>query len=763
MPKINEDSRAELGVPLTNMLSALIFQKAMKRKDVKGGAPKKEAQRGSTSPLQERGSGSDEEASLIHTPNESTVPGEEGEELEQKTRQGTINLIGVDTQRISMFSVFLFLYPLVLVKISISIVFLTIVIGWQSLLAGILAFLITIPLNIWSSKNYVHCETLLMELRDKKLAVVTEALQGIRQIKFSALEKQWQAKLAEKREKELEVQWTAFKYDSVIIFCYIISPVLLSAACLSTHALLYGNLSPSVAFTTISILGSIEGALSVIPELTSNGIDAWVSIKRINEYLNAPEKENCCEQADRIIFEKADIAWPADEQDFDPDRFILRNVTLEIPPAELTVISGKTGSGKSLLLSSLLGEADKLGGSIYAPLPPPLESRFDSKATKGNWIVDSAVAFVAQVPYIENASIRDNILFGLPYDSGRYNDTIEACALTKDLEMLDDGDSTEIGHNGVNLSGGQRWRVSFARALYSRAGILILDDIFSAVDAHVGRHLFEEALTGPLAIGRTRILVTHHVSLVISKAKYAVHLAEGTVSRAGYVDDLKQTGALDALLKEGNKNRKDKGDKDEELNTTDNGLTKIMSKRSQRSAIIDDGGIDTKSKDTPKKFVEDEKQESGAIKFSVYKNYLVASGGFSWWIPIISCFIFAPAFEVARTWWVTQWTRTYDTQSQRDLMTTKNTIMLQTSLQLDNQSFVQATDAATDGTLYYLSIYLVLSLAMTIFGTLKYLATSMAAIRASRILFDRLAYTILRTPLRWLDTVPVSGINPLSD
>ena len=189
-----------------------------------------------------------------------------------------------------------------------------------------------------------------------------------------------------------------------------------------------------------------------------------------------------------------------------------------------------------------------MAGRIEVPFAPPLSERHDFKANKSDWIIDSAIAFVAQICFIENATIKENILFGLPYDAGRYRKVVSACALTKDFEMLTDGDNTDIGANGINLSGGQKWRLSFARALYSRAGILVLDDIFSAVDAHVGRHLYEEALTGDLGKGRTRILVTHHIELCLPSTSYAVVLSEGTVEHAGFVEDLQRAGVLNQIL-----------------------------------------------------------------------------------------------------------------------------------------------------------------------------------------------------------------------
>ena len=480
-----------------------------------------------------------------------------------------------------------------------------------------------------------------MKVRDQKMAVVTEALQGIRQIKFSALERQWQARIGERRKVELDTQWRVFRLDTGLITLWILGPVLLSAVTLTVYAILHGNLSPSIAFTTIAVLGQIEITLAVIPELTTDAIDAWVSMNRIEEYLKAPEKEDCITPSDSIAFENASIAWPSDSQEPDPDRFILKDINVRFPNKELSVISGKTGSGKSLMLAAILGEVDKISGTISVPKTPPVSERHDNKATKGNWIIDSGIAFVAQIPWIENATIKDNILFGLPFDTGRYKKVLSVCALEKDLEMFPDGELTDIGANGINLSGGQRWRVSFARALYSRAGILVLDDIFSAVDTHVGRQLFEEALTGELGTGRTRILVTHHVGLALPRTKYSVLLGEGTIAHAGFVTDLQRTGSLADILKleeEEEKEQDEEALREDEIN--DDGLQKIMSRFSERSVKVDDSeGLDSKGKGQTKKFTEDEKRETGAIKFGVYKEYFNTSGGFKIWIILICLYL----------------------------------------------------------------------------------------------------------------------------
>lgn len=411
--------------------------------------------------------------------------------------------------------------------------------------------------------------------------------------------------------------------------CWITNPILLSATALAVYAYEYGGLTPSVAFTAIGVFSNLEVTLAVIPELTTDLIDAKISIDRIEKYLAAPEISANTNDARSISFEKASIAWPSDEEKEDADeRYVLRNVNVSFPDKELSVVSGKTGTGKSLLLAAILGEVDVLAGKINVPQRPIAGDTHDHLATRDDWIIPSSIAFVAQIPWIENATIKENILFGLPLDEERYDKVIEACALKKDLEMLTDGGSTEIGANGINLSGGQRWRVTFARALYSRAGILILDDIFSAVDAHVGRHIFEKGLTGELGAGRTRILVTHHVALCRPRTKYIVELGDGTVEKAGFVKDLEKTGAMQQIITH------------EETSAEVNEDEEPTAVNSEQSSQAEIGEVLKKveSQKAAKKFVQDEEREQGRVKTRIYLDYMIASGGWPFWLVALAAF-----------------------------------------------------------------------------------------------------------------------------
>ncbi|KAL8968092.1 MAG: hypothetical protein Q9197_005060 [Variospora fuerteventurae] len=757
-------SWARIGSPIRSELSALIFSKSTRRKDVKG------QQKASLVRNIEANGATEPAANGLATQQRTQPDGpimkpldDEEDAESQESRQSVINLIGVDTKRVSDFVSCHWIFSQTVAKLGASTFFLVKLIGWQSLLAGFAFSILSLPFNIWASHNYSKTQTSLMKARDQKMIVVTEALQGIRQIKFSALESQWQTKIGKKRTEELALQWKAFAMDTLIIGIWILGPVMLSAVSLSVFAVLNGNLSPSVAFTTITVFAQIEMAMAIIPELTADGLEAWVSLRRISDYLTAPEKEYFTVPSGHIIFENAWLAWPADSQQEDVDRFVLRNVNLEFPAKKLSVISGKTGSGKSLLLASILGEVDKLSGTVRVPQAP--EDRFDHKANKSNWIIDSAIAFVAQIPWIENATIKDNIVFGLPFDKDRYTKVLTSCALSKDLDMLPDGELTDIGANGINLSGGQRWRVTFARALYSRAGILILDDIFSAVDAHVGRQLFEEALAGGLGKGRTRILVTHHVGLCMPKTDYAVLLGGGTVEYAGPFEELQKGGKLDQILEEEEQETEtiqaqykyEVKEAQSELGDRDDTLHKILTAVTERSVETDDSEIDVNGKGQPKQFNEEEKREKGSVKFGIWGAYLSTSGGWWFWPPIVLFFCFYQLLVIGRSWWISVWTRSYESES----------ILLQQVAY--RPSHYLGSSPTGDGAMnaltehkgdlsFYLGIYMGISVLICFCGTSRYYVVFMASLKASRRLFDKLTYSILRAPLRWLDTVPLGRI-----
>ncbi|EEH18071.1 hypothetical protein PABG_00634 [Paracoccidioides brasiliensis Pb03] len=729
-------SFSKLCIAVYEQIAAVVFTKCMRRKNVKG------------SQMSTHGDNQPSDQTGIQLTKDDD---DEEEDDTQATNQGIINLVAVDAKRVSDFAAYNHFIPATIIKLATSFTILGMLIGWKSLCSGLLVTVIITPVNIFVANRYTTSQVSLMKFRDQKMAVVTEVLQGIRQVKFSALENQWQRKIGEIRAAELNAQWTVFSYDVVLIGIWILGPVMLSAVSLGVYYSIHGELSASVAFTTVSIFSSLELTLALLPELITDFIEAWVSAERIEKHLSSAENIHNTLQADSISFENATIAWPVEDPDQAEDRFSIHNICLKFPSKGLSVISGRTGSGKSLLLASILGESDILSGVVRVPQAPPLEDRFDEHANRDNWTIDSAIAFVAQIPWIENATIKDNILFGLPFDSERYHKVLFACALENDLHMLPDGELTDIGANGINLSGGQKWRISFARALYSRAGILIMDDLFSALDAHTGRHLHEHALTGELGQGRTRILVTHHVALCLGQTDYSVYLQDGTVGHAGSVEELRRTGELTKILADKANNDAERNDAAEDdmdgLDTNGGTLHEILSRESQGHTNTLTNNVATENKKSPGKFQQDEWRETGSVKLTNYQTYFKSGGSIWYWFVVAMAYLCYIANTVGRSWWVSIWTRSSSNATAEENLSVMAHIV--------NKSHPASQSS---NIWYYLGIYIAMSLVTCVIGPLRYAFLLHASIHASRNLFDQLTYAVLRAPLRWLDTVPVGRI-----
>lgn len=214
--------------------------------------------------------------------------------------------------------------------------------------------------------------------------------------------------------------------------------------------------------------------------------DAWAASDRLEEFLLRPEMEEMKRGKKAVIkFKKADIGYLSCGP-------VLKDITLNIPVGSLWGVVGPVGGGKTTLVSALLGEARILSGSLKT---------------------GGSVAYVPQNPWVQHGTVRDNILFGLPYDKKKYENAVFSCALKPDLAMLPKGDLTEIGERGINVSGGQKQRIALARAVYSNADMFILDTPLSAVDQHTCSHIFTYAIKGAMA-GKTVVLVTHQIELL---------------------------------------------------------------------------------------------------------------------------------------------------------------------------------------------------------------------------------------------------------
>ncbi|XP_029465938.1 canalicular multispecific organic anion transporter 1 [Rhinatrema bivittatum] len=661
----------------------------------------------------------------------------------------TVNLMSADAQRFMDLTNFIHLLWSSPVQIVLSIVFLWAELG-PSVLAGVAVIVLLIPINAVLATKSRGFQMKNMKNKDKRMKIMTEIINGIKILKLYAWEPSFESQVQEIREKELK-DMLHFNYlQSVTIFVFTCAPFLISVASFAVYVLVDVNniLDAQKAFTAISLFNILRFPMALLPMLISSMVQTAVSCQRLEKYLGSYDLDTSAVQHDPAIdsaisFSDATFSW---EQDAAPT---IRNINLDIKPGKLVAVVGAVGSGKSSLVSAVLGEMENVKGYIN---------------------IKGSVAYVPQQAWIQNDTLQANILFGSQLDEVRYQKVLESCALLPDLELLPGGDKTEIGEKGINLSGGQKQRVSLARAVYSEAEIYILDDPLSAVDAHVGKHIFEKVV-GPngLLKNKTRILVTHGVSFLQHTDEIVV-LVNGVISESGsYRALLKKRGAFAEFLNTYAKQEEHKkdgeatvgaGDEEEDEEPTEHSIEELpddavaitlkrensLLQREHRSrlsssiktlkAALKTGQVESKEKDgDPKKLlkgqrlIEKETMETGKVKFSLYLKYLRAVGWcYSFWICV--AYIGQNAAFVGQNMWLSVWTEDSNSNasysaSQRDMR---------------------------------VGVFGALGVAQGIFVFLGAFLFAAGAIRASRLLHVQLLQNILHVPMHFFDTTPSGRI-----
>ncbi len=312
-------------------------------------------------------------------------------------------------------------------------------------------------------------------------------------------------------------------------------------------------LTTDIVFPALTLFNLLTFPLAVLPLVITSVVEASVAVERLTSFLLADEL-----QQDAVLMEPveetvgketvrvqgATFTWNKDE-----GKNALEDITLSVRKGDLACVVGRVGAGKSSLLQSMLGELWKIRGTV---------------------ILRGRTAYVAQSSWVMNASVRDNIVFGHRWDPQFYDRTVKACALSDDFSSLPDGDQTEVGEKGISLSGGQKARLTLARAVYARADIYLLDDVLSAVDQHVGRHLIDNIL-GPngLLAHKTRILATNSIP-ILKEANLVTMLRGGRIIESGTFDQLMaKKGEVANLVRTANNDEPSSEEESRETGSTD--------------------------------------------------------------------------------------------------------------------------------------------------------------------------------------------------
>ncbi|XP_061858598.1 multidrug resistance-associated protein 1 isoform X2 [Colius striatus] len=568
-----------------------------------------------------------------------------------------VNLMSADAQQLMELAVNINLLWSAPFQIIMAVIFLWTELG-PSVLAGVALLLLVIPINALIAAKVKRLKKKQMKYSDQRVKLLSEILHGIKILKLYAWEPAYQRKVMSIRDHEVNV------------------------------------LKSSSYLTTYSML-----TLTCIPFLTK------VSLSRLEDFLCAedlnPEDVNAnYSGTDHAVgFIGASFRW---EKNGLP---VLKNLNVSIPEGSLVAVVGQVGSGKSSFLSAVLGEMEKLEGTVQRR---------------------GSVAYVSQQAWIQNGSLQENILFGANLNRPHYELVLESCALLPDLEQLPNGDRTEIGERGVNISGGQKQRVSLARAVYSNADLYLLDDPLSAVDVHVGKHLFEN-LIGPSGLlkSKTRILVTHNLTL-LPHTDLIIVMEEGRISQTGTYQELisKRANFTELIQVFSGEHRS------EETTPTE------VSSSKEKSQL----GRSLQHRELPKhkdssfdqlKILNKEKVATGGMKMSVVLKYLQA---FDWrwmWLTI-AAYLGQNALAIGQNLWLSTWTT--ETAKAGDLTEWK---------QSQN---------------YKLHIYGLLGFIQGLLVCCSAYVLSRGSLCASQVLHQQLLDNVLHLPLQHFETNPVGQI-----
>ncbi|XP_037884207.1 multidrug resistance-associated protein 1 isoform X1 [Glossina fuscipes] len=582
-----------------------------------------------------------------------------------------VNLMAVDAQRFMDLTTYLNMLWSAPLQIALALYFLWELLG-PSVLAGLAVMIILIPLNGVIANRIKTYQIRQMKYKDDRVKLMNEVLSGIKVLKLYAWEPSFEKKVLEIRDKEIATLKSTAYLNASTSFLWSCAPFLVSLVTFATYVLIDENnvLDATKTFVSLSLFNILRFPLTMLPMLISNMVQTQVSVNRINKFMNSEELDPNNVQHDStkphpLIIENGSFSWGDDES-------TLKNINIEVKKNTLCAIVGTVGSGKSSILQSFLGEMDKISGIVN---------------TVGS------IAYVPQQAWIQNATFRENILFGKPYDRRRYNRVINACALKPDIDILSAGDLTEIGEKGINLSGGQKQRISLARAVYNNADIYLLDDPLSAVDSHVGKHIFEEVIgPGGILANKTRILVTHGITFLPQTDNIYV-MKLGEISENGTYQDLlnKRGDFSDFLLQhiqegneevenldeiklhlEGNLQSEELKDRFQKaitlarteslsdavsVHSLESTSTVRRRKLERESSEISINSINSRTKlniEEQGKLIETEKSQTGGVEFAVYKHYIKSVGVFLSMATLLLNFIFQ-AFQIGSNLWLTRW------------------------------------------------------------------------------------------------------------
>ncbi|KFP45114.1 Multidrug resistance-associated protein 7 [Chlamydotis macqueenii] len=607
-------------------------------------------------------------------------------------------------------------------------------------LGGLALALLLVPINKVIANRIMMNNKEMLKHKDIRVKLMTEFLCGIRVIKFYAWEKHFSTRINACRAKELQ-KLRAIKYlDAVCVYLWAALPVVVSIAIFITYVLLGHQLTATKVFTALALVGMLILPLNNFPWVLNGTLEAKVSLDRIQRFLELVDQDleayyaldSPSVTATALDMRCAAFSWgPVEEES---TKQPLPRGTLQLYIENLSVrkgmllgVVGKVGSGKSSLLAAITGELIKQGGRVHVS---DLEQGF---------------GLATQEPWIQFTTVRENILFGREYDARLYEEVVEACALSEDLNILPAGDQTEVGENGVTLSGGQKARIALARAVYQEKELYLLDDPLAAVDADVANHLMQKCILGVLK-HKTRILCTHRTEF-LEKADALLLMDNGRIVKTGTPAEILPLVEAFPKFKDMDKKRKDKG----------------PDEHCQEEAIETEAEESTQNNHLIRK--EEEKKE-GAVAFQVYKAYWLAVGSCLALSILFSLFLLQASRNIS-DWWLSHWISSISQTANTSVMVCSasppSTELLLFSI-VGLVSPIQALDTTpipSNGSLdlnFYLIVYGSIAGANSLFTILRAFLFAYGTIRAATVIHNRLLQRALKATVTFFDTTPTGRI-----
>ncbi|EOY23417.1 Multidrug resistance-associated protein 14 isoform 2, partial [Theobroma cacao] len=562
-------------------------------------------------------------------------------------------------------------------------------------IAALVVIILTVLCNTPLAKLQHMFQSKLMTAQDERLKASSEALISMKVLKLYAWESHFKKVIENLRAVEYKWLSAVQLRKAYNGFLFYSSPVLVSAATFGACYFLKIPLHASNVFTFVATLRLVQDPITSIPDVIGIVIQAKVALKRVVKFFEAPELQSANVRQKRHM-ENADLAisiksgWFSWEEN--SSKPTLRNITLDVTMGEKVAVCGEVGSGKSTLLASILGEVPNVQGSIQA---------------------FGKIAYVSQTAWIQTGTIQDNILFGSAMDRQRYEETLERCSLVKDLELMPYGDLTEIGERGVNLSGGQKQRIQLARALYQDADIYLLDDPFSAVDAHTATSLFNDYVMEALS-GKAVLLVTHQVDF-LPAFNSVLLMSDGEILQAAPYHQLLASSQEFQDLVNAHKETAGSG-RVAEVNSSDKHGT---STREIKKSYVEKQFKISKGD----QLIKQEERERGDIGFKPYIQYLNQDKGFLFFsISALSHLLFVGG-QISQNSWM--------------------------AASVDNPNV---------SPLKLIAVYLVIGFFSTLLLLCRSLFIFTLGIRSSKSLFSQLLNSLFRAPMSFYDSTPLGRI-----